>query len=119
MNNQTKQPKKTHKKQPAIDSQVHNVRKETVQTQNALSVEMLTPELFHSKLETSWVFGFSTAALQLFFQYLIQCLLHLFLNEILENAFLQKTLIFLFLENSISQDERSSVPLCRNKINQL
>lgn len=52
------------KSQLTIDSQVHNARKELVQTQNAFSVEMLTPELFHSKLGISWGFGLSTAALQ-------------------------------------------------------
>lgn len=53
--------------QPTIDSQVHKVRKELVQAQNILSVEMLTSELFLSKLETSWAFVLSTAALQFYF----------------------------------------------------
>lgn len=62
---QTKQTKK--KTQPTTDSQVHNVIKEPVQTQNAISVEMLTSELFRSKMETSWAFGSSAAALQFCF----------------------------------------------------
>lgn len=53
--------------QPTVDSQVHNVRKELVQTQKILSVEMLTSELFLSKLETSWAFVLSATALQFYF----------------------------------------------------
>lgn len=53
--------------QPTVDSQVHNVRKELVQTQKILSVGMLTSELFLSKLETSWAFVLSATALQFYF----------------------------------------------------
>lgn len=53
--------------QPTVDSRVHNVRKELVQTQKILSVRMLTSELFLSKLETSWAFVLSATALQFYF----------------------------------------------------
>lgn len=53
--------------QPTVDSRVHNVRKELVQTQKILSVGMLTSELFLSKLETSWAFVLSATALQFYF----------------------------------------------------
>lgn len=39
--------------QPTIDSQVPRVRNDLVQAQKILSVEMLTSELFFSKLEMS------------------------------------------------------------------
>lgn len=55
------------KHESTIDLQVHTVRKEPVHKQSVLSVEMLTIELFHSKLEMSWAFGLSTAALQFCF----------------------------------------------------
>lgn len=53
--------------QPTIDSQVHKAKKDLVQAQKNLSVEMLTSELFLSKLAMSWAFVLSAAALQFYF----------------------------------------------------